>query len=132
MELLVEACGSRGSTAGKYAYCQVGQSYMRNVVPEVQALAENRKRILMIGLYLASSAKSIHQRGIVGHEECDCEDTEAHASSAQNLHQHQHGHAGHRHLYEGIEIRFSEKGIIDHPSMLDWVWDAATAAISSK
>ncbi|MDR0326807.1 MAG: hypothetical protein LBI05_00775 [Planctomycetaceae bacterium] len=104
MKLLVEGCGSRGITAGTWVDCQVGQSYWRNVVPEVKELAERRKRILMVGLYFVSSAKSIHQRGISG--------METH--------------------YEDIEVLMSEKGIIDHADMADWVWNAATEALPAK
>ncbi len=102
LKLLVAGCGSKGITRGKWVDCQLGQSYFRNVVPAVKDWAENRKNVLMVGLYLASSAKSVHDAAL------------------------RRAGEGLTYPYEGIDVCFSKKGIIDHPGMADWVWEAAT------
>ncbi len=106
--LVTEACGSRGITSGDWAFCEVGQSYSRNVVPRIKEFGEQKKRVLVVGLYLASSAKTIHEMGMkLGSRNRET------ASDP----------------FEGIEVRFSEKGIIEHPDTPQWVLECAKAAL---
>jgi hypothetical protein len=99
--LLTRACGSSGITAGQIAYCEVGQSYQRNVIPVIRELSEQRKRVLVIGFYLATSAKTLNDRA---------------AATAVNP-------------LEGIDVHFSEKGIIDHPKVPEWILTTGSEAL---
>ncbi|MDR1382271.1 MAG: hypothetical protein LBJ67_00270, partial [Planctomycetaceae bacterium] len=88
-------------------------------------MAENRKRILVVGFYLASSAKSVDQMGsrmssfrrFGGRRQGNAEEVETTES---------------RSLPEGIEIIFSEKRVIDHSEMPTWVLQSATEALPSE
>jgi hypothetical protein len=109
--LLVRACGSRGITAGQVVYCGVGQTYRQNVVPAIRELSEQKKRVLVVGVYLATSAKTINDR-----------------AAAQPVDSHSHGTASANPL-DGIDVRFSEKGLVDHPQTPEWILTTATEAL---
>ncbi len=99
-----EAVKEEKVAAAEWAYCRVGQSYVQNAVPAIKRLAETTKRVLVIGLYVASSAKDIHQRAT-------SRDTE----QKQPLF--------------GNNIRFSEANILAHPRAATWVLQSAENAL---
>ena len=107
--LLTHACGSVGITAGQIAYCEVGQTYRQNVIPAIRELSEHKKRVLVVGFYLATSAKTLNER-------------------AAAMPDGQRGQAA-RNPLEGIDVRFSDKGIIDHPKMPEWILHTADEAL---
>lgn len=107
--LLKEAIDSKEISDGKYVYCGVGQTYRKNVVPVVEEMAKDKKRVLMVGFYLSSSAKSIHDSGMRMGRGRDAEQLP--------------------NPYEGIEIKFSEKGIVTHPQTPNWILETATQAL---
>jgi hypothetical protein len=81
----------------------------------VQRLSEKNKRVLVVGFYLVASAKTIHQWGISSTRfggVYPAENSETPKSP-----------------YEGLDVRFSERGIIDHPEMPNWVLQCAVEAI---
>ena len=103
--LLIRACGSSGITAGQVAYCEVGQSYRQNVIPVIRELSGRKKRVLVIGVYLATSAKGLNERAAVRPND----------SAANPL--------------EGIDVRFSDKGVIDHPQTPEWILQTGSEAL---
>jgi hypothetical protein len=107
--LLTRACGSSGITAGKVVYCGVGQTYRQDVIPAIQELSEEKKRVLVVGVYLATSVKSLNDRA--GAMPGGMRETPA------------------RNPLEGIDVRFSEKGVIDHPKMPQWVFQTASEVL---
>ncbi|MDR0326740.1 MAG: CbiX/SirB N-terminal domain-containing protein [Planctomycetaceae bacterium] len=114
--LLVRASGSSGLTAGKVVYCGVGQTYRQDVIPAIRELSEQKKRVLVVGVYLATSAKSLNDRSSAmpgGMREMPGGPRE---TSARNP-------------LEGIDVRFSEKGVIDHPKMPQWVLQTASEVL---
>ncbi|MDR0521292.1 MAG: hypothetical protein LBH00_05510 [Planctomycetaceae bacterium] len=114
--LLVEAVGSKGITLGDWAFCEVGQSYRQNVVPVIQEMAKNRKRVLVVGFYLVSSAKSITNAGLKTGARPAGYGTGANTDAPKDP-------------FEGIDVRFSEKGVIDHPYAPQWVLQTASDAL---
>ena len=107
-----------GINTTKVAYCGVGQTYARDVIPVVQELGKNKKRVLIVGFYLASSAKSIHDMGSrmrMGRRGPNADSENAAAPPANP--------------YEGIDVRFSEKGVIEHAETPRWVLECAAEAI---
>lgn len=116
--LLAQACGTGKITCGDWAFCEVGQSYMQNVVPVVKGMAKERKRVLIIGFYLVSSAKAIDRMGtMLGRGRPQSAVGSSPSTEPPKP------------PFEGIDVRFSEKGVIEHPSMPLWVLKAATDAM---
>jgi hypothetical protein len=58
----IYACGKTGITYADWAAVEVGQSYAHHAVPVIAAAAEERKRVLIVGVYLSVSAKQLHDR----------------------------------------------------------------------
>ncbi|MDR0520370.1 MAG: CbiX/SirB N-terminal domain-containing protein [Planctomycetaceae bacterium] len=104
--LLVSGAGSRKITAGDYVYCGMGQTYAQNVVPAIRRLAEKRKRILVVGLYFVASAKTIEKRTWID------------------------GKPPERSPLSGVEVRFSETGLIDCPATPQWILNTAAEALN--
>ncbi len=90
--------------AAERANCQVGQSYLQNAIPAINRLAGRSKRVLVIGMYVASSAKEIHQRAMGRNGE----------EVSKPF---------------GVNIRFSENDIITHPQAVTWVFQSAEGAL---
>lgn len=115
--LLTGACGGNGIDSGDWAFCKVGQSYMKNVVPAVEELSSRKKRVLIVELYLASSAKTIHDIGTkMGRDRAAMENPRGESSKTANP-------------FESLDVRFSEKGIAEHPEAASWVLECAREAI---
>jgi hypothetical protein len=106
--LLVRACGSSGITTGQVTYCEVGQSYRQNVLPAIRELSERKERVLIIGVYLATSAKTLNERA-------GAQPANSRTPATNPL--------------EGIDVRFSEKGVIDHPKMPEWILNTGSEAL---
>ena len=111
--LLTRACGSSGITSGNVVYCGVGQTYRQDVIPAIRELSEQKKRVLVVGVYLVTSAKSLNDRSAV---------------MPGNPHEPSGGRSASNPL-EGIDVCFSDKGVIDHPKMPEWVLNAASDAL---
>ncbi|MDR0870924.1 MAG: CbiX/SirB N-terminal domain-containing protein [Planctomycetaceae bacterium] len=111
--LLAAACGGKGITVGDWAFCEVGQSYMRSVVPVIKSMAKEKKRVLVVGFYLVSSAKSIDKSGT--------------AMGAMGSRRGTSGES--KPPLDGIDVRFSEHGVIEHPATAAWVLQSAADAL---
>lgn len=101
-------CGRAGIDYGDWAYVEVGQSYLKEGVPAIMKAAAQKKRVLVVGLYVSSSAMSIHQRGTKG------------------LHSTPPAIAR---FFKGHEVAFSKEGVVAHPDALGWVLKAAQSAL---
>ncbi|MDR1958020.1 MAG: hypothetical protein LBQ54_03085 [Planctomycetaceae bacterium] len=117
--LLKTACESKGITVGEYVYCGVGATYARDVVPAIEDLAKEKKRVLVVGFYLVSSAKSISQMGSRMSSRSRQGRSSEGAETAPES----------RTPLEGIDVRFSEKGVIEHPEMPNWVLRSASEVL---
>ncbi|GHT23984.1 hypothetical protein FACS189419_08590 [Planctomycetales bacterium] len=115
--LLVEAVGSKGITKGDWAFCEVGQSYSRNVIPEIRRLAGEKKRVLVVGFYLVSSAKSIDKIGTMMGQSGRRPGGQEGGEKKPPL--------------DGIDVRFSENGVINHPETPQWVLQSAAEALDT-
>ena len=121
--LMNVASEKSGITTVENVYCGVGQTYTRDVVPVVQKLGKEKKKVIMVGFYLVSSAKSIHDsgsrmgRGMMGMRRgnTDANNSNPPAAAADP--------------YEGIDVLFSEKGVIEHPYTPQWILECATEAL---
>jgi len=100
--------GETGIGYGDWAYIGVGQEFRHNGVPVIETALQYRKRVLVVGLYLSSSADRIYQRQIAPKSGKD---------AVSNL-------------FTGKDVVFSEATIIQHPEFINWVLDSAYAALS--
>lgn len=106
--IVTHCCGRSGIDYGDWAYVEVGQSYLKEGVPTVMKAAARKKRVLVVGLYVSSSAMSIHQRGTKG------------------LHSTPPAIAR---FFKGNEVALSKEGVVTHPDALAWVLQAAQSAL---
>ncbi|MDO5565645.1 MAG: CbiX/SirB N-terminal domain-containing protein [Planctomycetia bacterium] len=115
-KLVTKTCGQLGLAEGNWAYCEVGQSYDRTVTPLIQKYTDEGKRVLVVGLYLATSAEKLDR-------------------ISQSVKTKENIHAGHNMNSQAIppikkinrsQAAFSPNGIISHPQTPQYIMDAAT------
>lgn len=104
-------CGQSGIDYADWIHCGVGQTFWEEAAPAIQKASEHKKRVLVIGLYISTSAGKIY-------------------ASAKKVNQHGNGGEQKEQL-EGINVVFSEKGIVDYPATADWLLGAATEAVKN-
>ena len=98
-------CGKTGIEAADWAYVAVGQTYGEHGIPAIAAAAEAKKRVLVVGLYVSSSALRIHERAM--------------KSAPDHV----------REAFAGKNVLFSKAGLVDYPGTVDWVIEAASGAL---
>lgn len=101
-------CAHAGIDYADWAFVGMGQEYMDAVHAVLEAL-EHKKRVLVVGLYVSSSAKSINRRAM----------RIARSTSKDTANP-----------LEGKPVVFSEQGVISHDGVVEWVLDSATAALA--
>lgn len=106
--LTTHYCGTTGINYGDWAFIGVGQEYLSQGVPAIQAALEHKKRVIVVGVYLSSSASKIHQRCV--------------ATLRQR--------GAKAEPFEKDRVVLSDEGIIGHPESLRWVLDTAYAALA--
>ena len=104
--LTTYCCGTTGINYGDWAFIGVGQEYLSQGVPAIQAALEHKKRAIVVGVYLSSSVTKIHQRGLATLRQRGAK-TEP---------------------FEKDRVVLSDDAIIGHPDALRWVLDTAYAA----
>ena len=100
-------CGESGIGYGDWAFIGMGQEYLAQGVPAIKTALEHKKRVLVVGLYVSSSAAQIHRR----------------VAAVER---------GGKAFYpfRGKDVVFSSEPIVAHPDFLRWVLDAAQAGIA--
>jgi hypothetical protein len=106
-------CGAAGIGYGDWAYVGVGQEYPTHGMAAIQSALQKKQRVLVVGLYLASSAQRIHQR------------------SAATVHDMTHQRQPDAPQFHGRDVVFSSEPIVEHPGLLRWVESAANAALGT-
>jgi hypothetical protein len=106
--VVTACCGEAGIGYGDWAYIGVGQEYLSAGVGVVQAALEHRERVLVVGLYVSSSAARIHERSVAAMREREPDFDP----------------------YRGKEVILSEAAIIEHPAFQRWVLQTAQSALA--
>jgi hypothetical protein len=104
-------CGQCGIDYADWAYCAMGQTYLEEALPALIRGSEKKKRVLVVGLYVSSSAQWVHERAMKrasGPIRTAIEDA-----------------------LEGTEIVFSKRGIVDHDATANWVLQTAANALNA-
>jgi hypothetical protein len=104
--IVTGSCGATGIGYGDWASIGVGQGYESFGIPAIQAAFEHAERVVVIGIYLSSSAASIHAR----HQAVIYEKDPTRDPLASR------------------DVVFSNESLIDHPALLQHVVTTALAA----
>ena len=105
--LVTYCCGKTGINYGDWAFVEMGQEYGRALHVYNNAKAA-KKRVLVVGLYLGTSAKTLHERAM--------NNISKHGPSAPAA--------------EDSSLLFSTEAIIDNPEIARWVVDTATSCFT--
>jgi protoheme ferro-lyase len=102
--------GKTAISRGDWGYCEMGQNYGTEVLPILARAAAAKKRVIVVTLYVSSSAKSVHKRAMKGMK----------------------GPMGMKfeNPLKGHDIVFSDRGFVTFPSAASWVLDMGKSAIS--
>jgi len=101
-------CGQAGIDYGDWAFVKVGQDYAEEGARAIERAARHKKRVLVVGLYVASSAWDIHRRA-----------TTRGPQGLENL----------LRLEQQGRVVFSKQGLIAHPATARWILDVARGAL---
>ncbi|MDO4586083.1 MAG: CbiX/SirB N-terminal domain-containing protein [Planctomycetia bacterium] len=113
-ELVTQTCGRLGLNEGNWAYCEVGQSYDRTVSPLIRRYVGEGKRVLIVGLYLITSAEKIARISQQFHQSANSSSIEPEPSIVSE------------------QTAFSPNGIISHPNATEFVLQAAIEVLDSS
>jgi protoheme ferro-lyase len=104
-------CGQCGIDYADWVYCGMGQAYLEEVLPALTRCSDKKKRILVVGLYVSSSAKSIHESAM----------KQASAQTRMEFEE----------LLEKTEIVFSESGLVEYEAAAIGVLQTAIDAFNA-
>jgi sirohydrochlorin ferrochelatase len=102
-------CGQTGVDYGDWGFCEVGQSFWQEAATAIARAGQHKKRVLVVGLYVSSSADRIYSRAL---------------HSAK-------GPMGtkFKNPFDGLDITFSKNGLVNHPATVQWILETAAKAI---
>ena len=106
--IVTYCCGQTGIDHAQWAYCGIGQTFLSEVAPLITETAEKKTRVIVVGLYVASSADSIKNRTI--------------AMRGPNGRE--------MDPFEGKTVVFSKKSVVDYSETPAWIYQAATDALA--
>lgn len=104
--IVTYCCGHGGIDYADWAFVGMGQTYAAEALPAFQRAEQKKQRVLVVGLYVATSAKQLHER----------------AMKAGNV----HGAPSE----DGARLVLSKQAVINTPGVVDWVVQNAKAAVS--
>lgn len=105
------AAGRAGIDYADRAYCEMGQSFWETCAPAITRAAKAKKRVLVVGLYLSSSADSIRLRA------------------------RERAPEGALKAFDGglaaSEVVYSSSGVITRPYLADWAFGSAASGLAA-
>lgn len=105
-EATTRSCGEVGIRYGDWACIGMGQGYASEGVAAINRAAARKPRVLVVGLYLSSTARDLHERAL------------------HSIHQRSPG----LDPFHGADVAFSTRRLTDDPALVRWVIEAANAA----
>jgi hypothetical protein len=109
-QIATRCCGEAGIGYADWAYIAVGQEYASQGIPAIRAALEHKKRVLVVGLYVSSSAQAIHRRAVATMSKREAGDDP----------------------FQGKDIVFSSEPILSQPDLLDWITKTSAAALPAE
>lgn len=103
-------CGRTGISYGDWATVAVGQRYGR-AVAAIQEAAEHRERVIVVGAYLSLGVKRMHDRWLTRLEK-----------QGAGMH-------GAENPLEGLNVHFSEQGLLPDELVTQWIVDTARGEV---
>jgi len=104
-------CGQSSIDYADWAYCAMGQTYLEEALPALIRGSEKKKRVLVVGLYVSSSAQGVHERAM------------KHTSDLTQT--------AFENLLEGTKVIFSKSGVVEYETTANWVLQTATNALNA-
>jgi sirohydrochlorin ferrochelatase len=101
--------GQLGIDYADWAYCAVGQTFWQEAAPVISQAAEEKERVLVVGLYVSSSARRVYERAL---------------KSASGT-----GGTSFENPFDTGQVVFSDRGIVDHPASARWLLETAEGAL---
>jgi hypothetical protein len=108
-QIATHCCGEAGVGYADWAYIGVGQEYLSDGVAAVKTALRHRKRVLVVGIYVSTSAAKIHQR---------CVATVQHRESGFDP-------------FRGKDVAMSDAPVVAHPEFLRGVLEIAHTALTA-
>ena len=104
-------CGQTGIDYADWAFVEMGQSFVHDGGGAIARALEEKERVLVVGLYVSSTAKSIAGRALSGKK--------AHGPMGMST----------ENPFDPERLALSGEGIIAHPATADWVIETAMDAL---
>ncbi len=101
-------CAKTGIEYADWSFVEVGQSYANQGVPTINHASDYKKRVLVIGLYVSLSPKSIHDRVI--------KQSGKHMGKALSK----------------LDVVFSERAFLPDPNLVQWLVETAGDITNTK
>ncbi len=101
--IATQACGATGIRYADWASVAMGQEYRTRGLPAIEEALRHKRRVLVVGVYVATSAAALHQRAM------------AHGPRSNEP--------------RPGEVVFSEATLVTHPALVRWVVQSARAAL---
>ena len=105
-------CGQSGISYGDWATVAVGQEYSRGIAA-IQAAGERRDRVIVVGAYLSLGVKRLHDRWEARMQQ-----------QGGTMH-------GTGNPFEGLNVAFSEQGLLPDEMVTQWIVDTARKVAES-
>jgi len=109
--VLVYCCAHTGIDYAERAYVRVGQAYFEHGVPAVLEAAKHKKRVLVVGVFVCSTAESVRRRAL----------REAGGQGEPDVEK----------LVKQGRVVFANERLVDSPAVVQWVLKTATEAARS-
>ncbi|MDO5554225.1 MAG: CbiX/SirB N-terminal domain-containing protein [Planctomycetia bacterium] len=97
-----------------WCYCGMGQQYKKDVLPALKKLSRDGNSVLIVGVYLASSAKDIHHTKPGSHSSSPSSNQEDEPSQND---------------FQEMNLILSERPLLDHPETAPTVFNIAVSAL---
>lgn len=104
-------CGKTGITYADWAYVHMGQTYGTDAVPVIARAADHRKRVIVVGCYVAFGASRMHAQFMKRPSRIP-------------------GIGSLPNPLKGREVAVSSRGLLPDPGVAEWIAQAAKAALS--
>lgn len=100
--------GKSGISYGDWATIEIGGGFVYNAVPVIAAAGEERKRVIVIGVYVMSSVKRIAEY-YGPNDETFLNDP-----------------------FEGFEVLYAERSLLPDPMVTTWIIETALSAVETR
>ena len=98
-------CGQSGIDYADWAYCAVGQTFWDDAAPTIARAVEHKGRVLVVGLYVSTSAERVYERAMKKTEELMGAESKS--------------------PFKDMDVVFSSKGLVDYPATAAWLLGTA-------